>query len=170
MKWYDNTYTFQLLLKKGLLLTVIRIQGTAEARRCGAVAVRSQVITWSSTLTLYALYLPLPPVPAPPLVSQARALIATLVTLTRGIQGCPKITSFDKSSWHPILKTSLYSSLFLPLYTRTFSQHPLPRNALPSSSVINPRILFPFFLSLQFFTLPWWMPIIHAEGFLEPPC
>ncbi len=40
---------------------VIRIQGTAEARRCGAVAVRSQVITWNSTLTLYALYLPLPP-------------------------------------------------------------------------------------------------------------
>ncbi len=45
MKWYDNTHTFQLLLKKGLLLTVIRIQGTPEARRCGAVAVRSQVIT-----------------------------------------------------------------------------------------------------------------------------
>ena len=87
---------------------------------------------------------PPPLVPAPPLVSQARVLIATLVTLTRGIQGCPKITSFDKSSWHPILKTSLYSSLFLPLYTRTFSQHPLPKNALPSSSVINPRILFPF--------------------------
>ena len=53
---------FPTLIKKGLLLTVIRIQGTAEARRCGAVAVRSQVITWSSTLTLYALYLPrLPP-------------------------------------------------------------------------------------------------------------
>jgi hypothetical protein len=27
----------------------------------------------------------------------------------------------------------------------------LPKNALPPSSVINPRILFPFFLSLQFF-------------------
>ncbi len=132
---------------------MIRIRGTVEARRCGAVAVRSQVITWNSTLTLYALYLPLPPplVPAPPLVSQAWVLIATLVTLTRGIQGCPKITSFDKSSWHPIWKTSLYSSLFLPLYTRTFSQHPLPKNALPPSSVINPRILFPFFFSLQFF-------------------
>ena len=45
MKWYDNTYTFQLLLKKGLLLTVIRIQGTAETRRCVAVAVRAQVLT-----------------------------------------------------------------------------------------------------------------------------
>ncbi len=29
--------------------------------------------------------------------------------------------------------------------------HPSRKNALPSSSVINPRILFPFFLSLQFF-------------------
>jgi hypothetical protein len=164
--------TFQHSLKKGLLLTMIRIQGSAEARRCGAVAVGSQVITWNSALTLYALYLPLPPplAPAPPLVSQARVLIATLVTLKRGIQGCPKTTSFDKSSWHPILKTSLYSPLFLPLYTRAFSQHPLPKNALPSSSVITPRILFPLFLSLQFFTLPWWMPTIYAEGFLEPPC
>ena len=72
---------FPTLIKKGLLLTVIRIQGTAEARRCDAVAVRSQVITWSSTLTLYALYLPrLPPppfIPAPPLLSQARVLIAS---------------------------------------------------------------------------------------------
>jgi hypothetical protein len=35
-----------------------------------------------------------------------------------------------------------------------FSQHPLPKNALPSSLLINPKILFPIFLSLQFFTLP----------------
>jgi hypothetical protein len=87
---------------------------------------------------------------SPPLVSQAAALIASLVTLTRGIQGCPKIISFDKSNWHPTFKKSLQSS-FLPLYTRAFSQHPLPKNALPSLSVINPRILFPFSLSLQFF-------------------
>ena len=94
---------------------------------------------------------PLPLIPAPPLLSQARVLIATLVTLTRGIQGCPKITSFDKSTWHSTFEKSLQSSFSLPLGTRTFSQHPLPKNALPSSSVINPRILFPFFLSLQFF-------------------
>ena len=61
---------FLTLIKKGLLLTVIRIQGTAEARRCDAVAVRSQVITWSSTLTLYALYLPRLP-PPPPHTSSA---------------------------------------------------------------------------------------------------
>ncbi len=36
---------FSTLIKKGLLLTVIRIRGTAETRRCDADAVRSQVIT-----------------------------------------------------------------------------------------------------------------------------
>ena len=97
---------------------------------------------------------PLPLIPAPPLLSQARVLIATLVTLTRGIQGCPKITSFDKSTRHSTFEKSLQSSFSLPLGIRTFSQHPLPKNALPSSLLINPRILFPFFLSLQFFTLP----------------
>ena len=152
---FSNSY----YIKKGLLLTVIRIRGIAETRRCGAVAVRSQVITWSSTLTLYALYLsrpllPLPLIPAPPLLSQARSLIATLITLTRGIQGCPKTISFDKSTWHPTFEKSLQSSFSLPLGTRAFSQHPLPKNALPSSLLTNPKILFPIFLSLQFFTLP----------------
>ena len=48
MVWQYINFPTLTTLKKGLLLTVIRIQGTAEARRCGAVAVRSQVITWSS--------------------------------------------------------------------------------------------------------------------------
>ena len=61
MVWQYINFPTLTPLKKGLLLTVIQIQGIAEARRCGAVAVRSQVITWNSTLTLYALYLPLPP-------------------------------------------------------------------------------------------------------------
>ncbi len=94
---------FSTLIKKGLLLTVIRIRGTAETRRCDADAVRSQVITWNPALTLCASYLPLPPPPPPtrsaPL-SQASALIVTLVNLTRGTQGCSKIISFDKSNWH----------------------------------------------------------------------
>ena len=143
-------------IKKGLLLTVIRIRGIVETRRCGAVAVWSQVITWSSALTLYALYLsrPLPPFPwyqSRPFFLRLGRLSPPLFTLTRGIQGCPKTTSFDKSTWHPIFEKSLQSSFSLPLGTRAFSQHPLPKNALPPSSVINPRILFPFFLSLQFF-------------------
>ena len=72
-----------------------------------------------------------PLLPAPPPVSQASALIASLVTLTRGTQGCPKIISFDKSKLHPTFEKSLQSSFSLPLYSLTFSQHPLPKNALP---------------------------------------
>ena len=74
---------------------------------------------------------PLPLIPAPPLLSQARSLIATLVTLTRGIQGCPKIISFDKSTWHSTFEKSLQSAFSLPLCAHTFSQHLLPKNALP---------------------------------------
>ncbi len=48
-------------IKKGLLLTAIQIRGTLETRRCDADAVRLQVITWNSPLTLCASYLPIPP-------------------------------------------------------------------------------------------------------------
>jgi len=130
VKWYDNTYTFQLLLKKGLLLTVIRIRGTAETRRCDADAVRSQVITWNPALTLCASYLPPPPppLPAPPPLSQASVLIVTLVNPTRGTQGCPKIISFDKNHWHFKFLTKLFNLLFsLLLYTSTFFATPLAK-------------------------------------------
>ncbi len=71
---------FPTLLKKGLLLKVIRIRGTAETRRCDADAVRLQVITWNPPLTLCASYLPLfPPPPAPPLVLRVRLLSSPLL-------------------------------------------------------------------------------------------
>ncbi len=116
---------FSILIKKGLLLTVIRIQETAETRRCDAVAVRSQVITWNPALTLHALYQPLPPppLPAPLPVSHASALIANPVNLTRGTQGCPKITSFDKSNWHPnfwwVFSSLLLLCCFTPVHFAT---------------------------------------------------
>ena len=147
MVWQYINFPTLTTLKKGLLLTVIRIQGTAEARRCGAVAVRSQVITWSSTLTLYALYLsrPLPPLPlitAPPLVSQARSLIATLITLTRGIQGCPKTTSFDKSTWHPTFwKISPIFFFFAARHPCIFAT-PLAEKCTPSFNSHWPENLF----------------------------
>jgi hypothetical protein len=50
-------------IKKGLLLTVIQIRGTAETRRCDADAIRLQVITQNAPLTLRASYLPIPPPP-----------------------------------------------------------------------------------------------------------
>ena len=100
---------------------------------------------------------PLPPpsplAPAPPLLSQAWSLSPPLFTLTRGIQGCPKTISLDKSTWHPTFEKSFQSSFSLPPGTRAFSQHPLPKNVLPPSSVINPRILFPFFLFVAVFSL-----------------
>ena len=65
VKWYDNTHKLFNSIKKGLLLTVIQIRGTAETRRCVADAVRLPVITLNAPLTLRASYLPLPP-PAPP--------------------------------------------------------------------------------------------------------
>jgi hypothetical protein len=71
---------------------------------------------------------PPPPLPAPPPLSQASVLIPSLVNLTRGTQGCPKIISFDKSNWHPNFWRVFFNLLFLCCFaTRTFSQH-LPVN------------------------------------------
>ncbi len=98
-----NGMTIHILfnsIKKGLLLTAIQIRGTAETRRCGADAVRLQMITWNPLLTLCASYLPLPPPPQlRPLFSES-LLIVTLVNPAHGTQGCPKIISFDKNHWH----------------------------------------------------------------------
>ncbi len=79
-------------------------------------------------------------------------------------RGVPKQLPLTKVLGNKLFEKSLQSSFSLPLGTRAFSQHPLPKNALPPSSVINPRILFPFFLSLQFFH-PSLMPTTYAEGF-----
>ena len=134
---------------------MIRIQGTAEARMwryCSQIA-SDYMKFYINPLRLVSA----PPPPPPPHTSsapcsQARVLIATLVTLTRGIQGCPKIISSDKSTWHPTFEKSLQSAFSLLLCAHTFSQHLLPKKMhFLFSSVINPRILFPFLFSLQFF-------------------
>ncbi len=99
---------------------------------------------------------PPPPLPAPPPLSQALVLIASLVNLTRGTQGCPKIISFDKSKWHPNFLTSLFSTFFfsaaLHLYIFTTPLAGKSHSLFPS--VISPRILLPLSFSLQFFHLP----------------
>ena len=82
--------------KKGLLLTVIRTRGLVETRWCAAAEARSQVITWSSALTLCASYmspppLPPPPPPTPPLLSHTRSLITTPCPLLHVVyKGVPK--------------------------------------------------------------------------------
>ena len=111
---------------------MIRIRGTAETRRCDADAVRLQVITWNPPLTLCTSYLPLPPPhQLRPLFSEP-SLIVTLVNLAHGIQGCPKIISFDKNCWHFNFDESFQSPFFLAaLYPDIFRNIPRWKNALP---------------------------------------
>ncbi len=108
--------------------------------------------------------------PAPPLLSQAWSLSPPLFTLTRGIQGCPKIISLDKNTWHPTFEKSFQSSFFLPLGVRTFLQHLSPkmlsllhhsvtRESFPALSFV--AVFSPFLNECQLF-----MP----KDFLEPPC
>ncbi len=89
-----------------------------------------------------ALYQPLPPpLPAPPPVSHASALIVNPVNLTRGTQGCPKITSFDKSNWHPNFWRVFSSLLFLCCFTPVYFRNTLCQkmhSLLPSVINENP--------------------------------
>jgi hypothetical protein len=98
-----------------------------------------------------------PPPPSPsyqlrPFFLRLGCLSPPLLLLHVVYRGVPKQLPLTKVLGIQLKKKkSLQSSFSLPLGTRTFSQHPSPKNALPSSSVINPRTLFPFFLLLQFF-------------------
>ncbi len=175
MVWKCINFQF-LLHKKGLLLTVIRIRGFAETRRCGAVAVRSQVITWSSTLTLYALYLSrplLPPsslTPAPPLLSQARSLIATLVHSYMWYTGA----SQNNFLWqkHPAFNFEKISPILFcfAAWRSCFFATPFAKNALPSPLLNNPRILLDFSFAAAFSPFSNECQLFMPKDFLEPPC
>ena len=124
---------FQCLLhKKGLLLTVIQTRGLVETRWCAAAEARSQLITWSSALTLCASYLsrllsPPPLPPAPPLLSQTRLLITTPVHSYTWYTRVSQNNFLRQNIWHPTFEKSFQSSFFLPLCVRTFLQHLLPK-------------------------------------------
>jgi hypothetical protein len=124
---------------------------------------------------------PPPPVPAPPLVSQARALIATLLTLTRGVQGCPKIISFDKSSWHPIFEKSLiffFTDALRPyIFATPFAKKctPLFHQSLTRESFSRSLFRYSFslflnkcqlFMSKDFWNLPV-NPVWRVPGFMK---
>ena len=158
MVWQYITFQY-LLYKKGLLLTVIRTRGLVETRRCGAAEARSQLITWSSALTLCASYMsrPLPPpsplAPAPPLLSQAWSLSPPCVHSYTWYTGVSQnnflkqkylASSFEKTS--PNL---LFSAAWRPYIFAT----PFAKNALPFPPLNNPRILPRFFFCCSFFTL-----------------
>ena len=187
MVWQYINFPTLTTWKKGLLLTVIRIQGTAEARRCGAVAVRSQVITWSSTLTLYALYLsrPLPPSPSyqlRPFFLRLGRLSPPSLLLHVVYRGVPKQFPWTKVLGIQLLK-NLSSLLFLcrlaPVHFRnTLCQkmhsllHQLPtresfsRSFSPlqfsHSSLINANYL----CRRTFWNLPV-NPVWRVPGFME---
>ena len=130
VKWYDNTYTFQLY-KKGLLLTAIQIRGKAETRRCGADAVRLQVITWNPPLTLCASYLPLPPPPSSAPCSQSRSLSPPLLIQHMVYRGVPKQFPLTKIIGTLTFDESFQSPFSLLLYTRTFFTTPLAEKCTP---------------------------------------
>ena len=116
--------------------------------------------------------LPPPPPPAPPPLSQTSSLIVTLVNLAHGIQGCPKIISFDKSNWHPNFKRVFSISFFSAvLHLCIFRNIPCRKKCTPFFlPVINPRILFPLSFSLQFLPCLKKCANYLYRRILKPPC
>ena len=166
---FSNSY----YIKKGLLLTVIRIRGIAETRRCGAVAVRSQVITWSSTLTLYALYLSRPPSPhtsSAPSFSGSVAYRHPCSLLHVVYRGVPKQLPLTKVLGIQLLK-SLSNVLFLCRLAsvhfrntlcrkmRSLLHYSLPRKSFSDLSFV--AVFSPFLNKCQ---------LLMPKDFLEPPC
>ena len=155
---------------------MIRIGGIAETRRCGAVAVRSQVITWSSALTLYALYLSRPLPPPSPRTSSALSfsgsvLITTLVHSYTWYTGVSQNNFLRQKYLASIFqKKSFQPPFFLPLDVRTFLQHLFAKNAfLLHHSMI--RESFPVFSFVAVFS-PFLneCQLFMPKDFLEPPC
>ena len=98
-----------------------------------------------------------PPPPPPPDTSPAPSFSGSVAyrhpcsLLHVVYRGVPKQLPLTKVLGIQFSK-NLSNLLFLcRLASVLFSQHPLPKNALPSSLFINPKLLFPIFLSLQFF-------------------
>ena len=156
MVWQYITFQY-LLYKKGLLLTVIRTRGLVETRRCGAAEARSQLITWSSALTLCASYMsrPLPPpsplAPAPPLLSQAWSLSPPCVH---------SYTWYTGVSQNNFLRQKYLASNFWeifskpPFFCRLASVHfcnTSCQKCSPFSTTQCPRILSRFFFCRSFF-------------------
>ena len=100
---------------------------------------------------------PPPPPPFSPRTSSAPSfpsLVAyhhPVLTLTRGIQGCPKTISLNKNTWHPALKKLLQTSFFSAAWRPYIFATPFAKNALPSPLLNNPRIFSRFFFCRNFF-------------------
>ena len=85
-------------------------------------------------------------------------------------RGVPKQLPLTKVPGIQFLK-NLSNLLFLcRLASMLFSQHPLPKNALPSSLLINPKILFRSFFRCSFSPFLNKCQLLMPKDFLEPPC
>ena len=93
-----------------------------------------------------------------------------LLTLTRGIQGCPKTISLNKNTWHPTLKKLLQTSFFLPLGVRTFLQHLLPKMLSLFHHSITRESFPDFSFAAAFSPFPNECQLFMPKDFLEPPC
>jgi len=126
---------FSTLIKKGTFTYSDSNPGDSRNQkmwRCCSQIASDYMKSYINPLRLVSA--PPPPLPAPPPVSQASALIASLVTLTRGTQGCPKIISFDKSNWHGTFwKVSSVFFFSTALHPYIFATPFAKKNALPFS-------------------------------------
>ncbi len=114
---------------------------------------------------------PLPLIPAPPHLSQARSLIATLVTLTRGIQGCPKTISLDKSTWHLIFEKIFPVFFFFAAWHPRIFATPFAEKCTPSFISHQSENPFPvLFLRCSFSPFLNKCQLLMPRDFLEPPC
>ena len=119
---------------------------------------------------------PPPPPPLSPRTSSAPSfpsLVAyhhPVLTLTRGIQGCPKTISLNKNTWHPVLKKLLQTSFFLPLGVRTFLQHLLPKMLSLLHYSITQESFLDFSFAAAFSPFSNECQLFMPKDFLEPPC
>ena len=113
---------------------------------------------------------PLPSHQLRPLFLRLGRLSPPLLTLTRGIQGCPKTISLDKNTWHPTFEKSFQSSFFLPLSVRTFLQHLLPKMLSLLHYSITQESFLDFSFAAAFSPFPNECLLFMPKDFLEPPC
>ena len=118
---------------------------------------------------------PPPPPPLSPRTSSAPSfpsLVAyhhPVLTLTRGIQGCPKTISLNKNTWHSIWKKLLHT-FFLPLGVRSFLQHLLPKMLSLLHYSMTQESFLDFSFAAAFSSFPNECQLFMPKDFLEPPC
>ncbi len=170
VKWYDNTYTFQLYQK-----------GTFTYCDSNPRDSRNQEMwRWCSQIASDYIEFPFnplrlvsapPPPPVPPLVLRVASYRHPRWSSTwyTGV-------SQNNFLWQKLLAlqhlTSLFQSPFLSCLTPVhFMQHPLPKKCTPFFlPIINPRTLFPLSSSSRFLSFLNKCANYSYRRILKPPC